>query len=475
MAQTTSSLRLLVSWGDVLYDTVLCAPHETISVGRGKGNTFHLNLGKEFPESHLDLIKVTSRHSATIRIHDIVKGHVRLKKGVYSLSGGARSQYAKALDDGLYEFSLSEPETAELTIGYVTFYLDWAKPTKRLPKAIRLDKSRGAYFILLALISAPFLLFLQSTAPLPPTKMGDVGRVVTIMPEKLRAPAEIAPAQPEKKKETGIIAEKPLPKVKPAALGQRKTADGGAQKGAAGKATLAIPQKKNAKAKTGVPSMTAGAKVASPDEDIANIDTNQIQNVVEGLTSIDTKTEGGGSNKPPPQGAYLAPIEQKGSGGFSLEGAKKGAGGSTVGIGRPEGKGEGGFGGLGKSGLGGALGSSLKVAPSRKSDLSSVGGGLDREMIEHVVRQRKDRIRLCYERQLNFIPQLSGKVTVHFEIDPKGNVLSSNLIEDTLQNKSVKECILSEVKSWTFPKPQGGVIVPVDYPFVFESSSLGKK
>ena len=132
-------------------------------------------------------------------------------------------------------------------------------------------------------------------------------------------------------------------------------------------------------------------------------------------------------------------------------------------------------GGLGKSGLGGSLGSSLKVTPARARETSSLAGGLEREMIDHVVHQRKDRIRLCYERQLNFIPQLSGKVTVHFEIDPQGNVLSSSLIEDTLKNQAVKDCILTEVKTWTFPKPQGGVIVPVDYPFVFESSSLGKE
>ncbi len=467
-----TSLRLLVSWGDVLYDTLLCGPNEVISVGKGKENTFHLNLGSDFTLPKLDLIKVNPNRSATIRLHDVVKGHVRLQQGVFSVSGKSRAQFSKANKEGIFEFSLSEPETAELTIGYVTFYLDWVKPAKRLPKSIRLDKSRGAFFVLLLLLSAPFLLMLQNKIPLELPKTLEPERVVTILPEKKREPAMVPPAA---KKETGIVsANKAVPKALPAAMGQKKTADGGAQKGAPGKATLALPQKK-ANQKTGVPSMRATTKAQSADDDLATIDSNSIQSVVEGVVSIDTKTDAGGSDKAPPAGAYIAPIEQKGTGGFSLEGARNGAGGNSVGIGRPEGKGEGGFGGLGKSGLGGALGSSLKVSPARARESTNLNGGLDREVIEHVVRQRKDRIRLCYERQLNFIPQLSGKVTVHFEIDPKGNVLSSSFLEDTLQNKAVKDCILSEVKSWTFPKPQGGVIVPVDYPFVFESSSLGKK
>lgn len=469
MPTPQTSLRLLVSWGDVLYDTVLCQPNEVISVGKGKENTFHLNLGKDSVLPKLDLIKVTSPRTAEIRLHDVVKGHVRLNKGVYSVSGNSRTQFSKPNKEGIYEFTLSEPETAELTIGYVTFYLDWVKPARKLPKSFRLDKSRGAFFTLLLLLSTPFLLLLQRNLPVDSPREKEPERVVTILPELKREPAS-PPIQ--EKKETGIVAEKPVPKLAPA-IGPKKTSDGGAQKGAAGKAQLALPQKK-AGQKTGVPSMRA-SKANAAEDDLATIDSSSIQNVVEGVVSIDTKTDAGGSDKAPPPGAFIAPIEQKGTGGFSLEGVKKGAGGSSVGIGRPEGKGEGGFGGLGKSGLGGSLGSSLKVAPARSSDTGNAGGGLEREVIEHVVRQRKDRIRLCYERQLNFIPQLSGKVTVHFEIDPKGNVLSSNLIEDTLQNKTVKECILSEVKTWTFPKPQGGVIVPVDYPFVFESSSLGKK
>lgn len=90
-------------------------------------------------------------------------------------------------------------------------------------------------------------------------------------------------------------------------------------------------------------------------------------------------------------------------------------------------------------------------------------------MIDQIVRRRQDRIRLCYERQLNFVPGLAGKVTVQFVIGKEGNVQKSTIIEDTMNNKAVKDCINTEVKEWVFPKPKGDTDVTVDYPFVFES------
>jgi hypothetical protein len=98
-----------------------------------------------------------------------------------------------------------------------------------------------------------------------------------------------------------------------------------------------------------------------------------------------------------------------------------------------------------------------------------VSGGLDRDVIESVIRRRLDRIRLCYERQLNFNPKLAGKLGVHFVIGKAGEVLSASATEDTMKNTQVRECVLMEVKSWNFPNPEGGTIVNVDYPFVFES------
>jgi hypothetical protein len=39
-----------------------------------------------------------------------------------------------------------------------------------------------------------------------------------------------------------------------------------------------------------------------------------------------------------------------------------------------------------------------------------------------------------------------------------------------MNNVSVEQCIASAVRRWEFPKPQGGGIVQVSYPFVLKAS-----
>ena len=62
-------------------------------------------------------------------------------------------------------------------------------------------------------------------------------------------------------------------------------------------------------------------------------------------------------------------------------------------------------------------------------------------------------------------------MAVHFVIGKKGEVLEASSLEDTMRNAAVRSCVLYEVKSWTFPAPEGGTLVNVDYPVVFESSA----
>jgi hypothetical protein len=135
------------------------------------------------------------------------------------------------------------------------------------------------------------------------------------------------------------------------------------------------------------------------------------------------------------------------------------------------GRGEGGFEGTGRLGLSGDA--AVEGGSGHGSGTSTRGGGLDRDVIESIIRKRQDRIRLCYERQLNFFPKLKGKISVHFVIGKTGSVISSGISEDTLKNENVSKCITNEVKDWSFPVPEGGTIVNVDYPFVFESSAKG--
>lgn len=121
------------------------------------------------------------------------------------------------------------------------------------------------------------------------------------------------------------------------------------------------------------------------------------------------------------------------------------------------GEGNFGFGGLGM--LGGTPGGTSM----------DVRGSLSREVITRIVRRHQREIRTCYERGLMRRPELSGRVTVSFVISPTGTVESASIASTTLEDAQVEACIVRAVRTWTFPAPDGGGVVSVNYPFVFQS------
>jgi len=99
-------------------------------------------------------------------------------------------------------------------------------------------------------------------------------------------------------------------------------------------------------------------------------------------------------------------------------------------------------------------------------------GSLDKEDIRRVIRHHLAEVRSCYERELVKDSSLVGRISVQFTIAFTGDVLESLLQSSTMGNPHVEECVVRAVRQWKFPKPQGGGIVIVSYPFNFTSGSL---
>lgn len=97
-------------------------------------------------------------------------------------------------------------------------------------------------------------------------------------------------------------------------------------------------------------------------------------------------------------------------------------------------------------------------------------GSLPAEVIRRVIRRHQGEIRLCYERALARSPNLEGRVTLSFIISPTGAVQSATITQSTLNEPSVESCVATAARRWTFPAPDGGGIVAVNYPFVFSSA-----
>ena len=95
-------------------------------------------------------------------------------------------------------------------------------------------------------------------------------------------------------------------------------------------------------------------------------------------------------------------------------------------------------------------------------------GGLSKDVIAKIIRDHQNEIKYCYEVELQRNPSLFGKVAVLFTIDGSGSVSQASVAESSLGNSSAEQCMLSRIRRWKFPEPQGGGLVTVNFPWVFK-------
>ena len=167
--------------------------------------------------------------------------------------------------------------------------------------------------------------------------------------------------------------------------------------------------------------------------------------------------------------------EAYGVGGLGLVGTGRGGGGTgegTIGLGTLGTIGKGGGGGNG-AGYGrgvGRLSGRRARAPSVIAGRAEVRGSLDKEIIRRIIRRHINEVKYCYQVELQGNPNLYGRVVVQFTIAATGQVVVSRVQTSTLNNPKVESCIAQAVRRWLFPKPKGGGIVIVSYPFVLKSA-----
>jgi len=164
--------------------------------------------------------------------------------------------------------------------------------------------------------------------------------------------------------------------------------------------------------------------------------------------------------------------EAAGAGGLSLSGLGEGGGGKGEGI------------GIGRVGtIGSDLGNrggfsrgltqkNHETKPPRiRPEGVTTSGRLPAEVIQRIVRQNFGRYRFCYEQGLQNKPRLSGRVAIRFLIGAKGLVTLAQVDQSSLGHAPVEGCIRDRLKTWNFPRPEGGVTVKVTYPFILRRVS----
>ncbi|MBW2734392.1 MAG: TonB family protein [Deltaproteobacteria bacterium] len=118
-----------------------------------------------------------------------------------------------------------------------------------------------------------------------------------------------------------------------------------------------------------------------------------------------------------------------------------------------------------------------RLRPRRPQRLPPIGvgiptirGALDRSIVRRYIRQNIQQFKYCYTRSLQQNAKLQGRVVVKFIIAGTGQVTLSKVQRSTMGHASTEQCLAQAMRRITFPKPQGGGIVVVSYPFVFRSA-----
>jgi TonB family protein len=383
-----------------------------------------------------------------------------------ALAQSGRAHQSSAVP-GAFAFAIPNNARAKIDLGANTFLVSSVPPPRAYPAPVQIDWSQQVYTLATAGAVFLFLIMVYSIPPDPKSLSLDA-----FMNDKRFAQFLIKP--PEEKEEQ-------IPEWL-----KKKSNDEAGGKGKRHKGEEGKMGKKTSKNKTGLYGLK-GPK-DNPDPHLAKMLAEE-QAQKAGIIGLIKSQEGShlasifgrdtalGNDAENVLGGLVGTQigEAYGVGGLGLVGSGKGGGGTgegTIGLGNLGTIGKGGGGGNG-SGYGrgaGGLGGRRAGAPDVVPGTAQVRGSLDKEIIRRIIRRHLNEVKFCYEKELMHKQDLYGRVMIQFTISGTGQVVASIVQNSTMNNPNVEQCIAQAVRRWEFPKPQGGGIVIVSYPFVLKAA-----
>ena len=436
-------------WGDQMVGEFFLHPdvEKTFTVGTTQAAQFNMGDSK-FGAPIFQLVRF-GKAGATLRFTSKMNGELQRKFGDETMTLDEAKKKGVATSDGEgYAISLQHEDFAWIDLGGITVEVFFQPVPKAVfvPFAESVDFTVLNIFLLMFFIAA---LFVISAANLnaegeafDDELNSDSARIAKLL---IKPPEKNPILQKfEKKKDSGEIAQK------------HKDAEG-----AMGKKD--VPKRSAHAAPKGDPNNKDQARLL-----VAKV----FGGTGGGISTIFGHQGLGGELKSAMGNMFGAAAGDSGGfGGLGLRGSASGGGGvgDTVGIGGIGTKGRGG--GTGGYGSGvGVLGGKKDIDIGITSSEPMVMGSLDKELIRKVIHANRGQIRYCYESQLNRFPKLNGKVAIKFIISPTGSVSTSSVAQTTVGNAELEACVAGRVRTWQFPKPKGGGVVIVTYPFIFAQS-----
>ena len=106
---------------------------------------------------------------------------------------------------------------------------------------------------------------------------------------------------------------------------------------------------------------------------------------------------------------------------------------------------------------------SCTIGPAPEKHITNT----DKEAIQKVVKENVKELRVCYERLAQRDMEVSGRVDLKWIIQPNGFVENVKVVKSQIKDEDTLECMIASLATWKFPKPLKGVVLDVNYPFVF--------
>jgi hypothetical protein len=116
---------------------------------------------------------------------------------------------------------------------------------------------------------------------------------------------------------------------------------------------------------------------------------------------------------------------------------------------------------------GGPIEVTLVAAFSVKPAAPPAGADVDKAALRKAIQAHAPEIGKCYQAALDRDPRLAGKVLLKWVIAAGGTAENVQVADGTtLEDHALHECMKARVASWKFPRPVGGGVATVTYPWI---------
>jgi TonB family protein len=442
----------IIQAGKIVEERII-RKRETVTVGSSEKNHFVVH-GEGVP-ARFELFQLVGA-DYILNFTDRMSGRVGLPGGVQDLDQMRQSGAARNAGTH-FQVKLSDNSRGKVVLGATTLLFQFVlpppmQPRPQLPAAARAGFVRSIDWLFTAFAVFTFMTMFGFIVYLENSDWPLAQGIEAVPAEVARMIYEEPPPPVEEKKEEEASTEEaqaPAPKEEKHAEAQKEPApDKQAQEAAQAEKTARIAQEAAQSAEAlivGALSSEAGGALA--DVLAGGAVTGNAQDILSQAAGVGVaQSASGGALRTRSGGG-------SGSGQLGL-GSLSRRGGAEATTGRGEGQ------------------AVAERAIKGKTDLGSGGdiggsGEFDSALVVRMIKTRIGAIRACYERELRRNPTLSGKVTIQFTIEERGNVSGVKVSENTTSDDAVGECVANAIQRFRFnPGPQGGS-VSFSYPFVF--------